>query len=127
MTHNLSVVEYVSDRVVVMYLGKIVEVASTSDLYRNTLHPYSRALMSAIPTPDPRRSSSASRSCCGARFRARSTRLPAVAFTLVVPPISRRAREVEPELREIQPGDFTACHLYASTPTLATTASGADS
>ena len=126
VTHNLSVVEYVSDRVVVMYLGKIVEMASTSDLYRNTLHPYSRALMSAIPTPDPEAEQQREQIVLrgeipspldppsGCRFH---TRCPAY--------LGDVCREVEPELREIQPGHFTACHLYASTPTLVTAASGA--
>ena len=114
VTHNLSVVEYLSDRVVVMYLGKIVEVASTADLYRETLHPYSKALVSAIPTPDPDverereqiilrgEIPSPLNPPTGCRFH---TRCQAY--------IGDVCRDVEPELREVRSGHFTACHLYS--------------
>jgi oligopeptide/dipeptide ABC transporter ATP-binding protein len=114
VTHNLSVVEYLSDRVVVMYLGKIVEIAATADLYRDTLHPYSKALVSAIPTPDPEverqreqiilrgEIPSPLNPPTGCRFHTRCQEY-----------IGDVCREVEPELREVRPGHFAACHLYS--------------
>jgi oligopeptide/dipeptide ABC transporter ATP-binding protein len=113
VTHNLSVVEYLSDRVVVMYLGKIVEIAATAELYRHTLHPYSKALVSAIPTPDPDverereqiilrgEIPSPLNPPTGCRFHTRCQSY-----------VGDVCRDVEPELREVRPGHFTACHLY---------------
>jgi len=126
VTHNLSVVEYLSDRVVVMYLGKIVEIAATADLYRETLHPYSKALISAIPTPDPDLEREREQIILrgeipspldpptGCRFHTRCQSY-----------IGDVCREVEPELRQVRPGHFAACHLYAD-PGAAATAPDAD-
>ena len=115
VTHNLSVVEYLADRVVVMYLGKVVEVANTADLYRDTLHPYSRALMSAIPTPEPDLELAREQIILrgeipsplsppsGCRFHTRCQSY-----------IGDMCRDVEPALREVRPGHFAACHLYSA-------------
>ncbi|MCP4021662.1 MAG: ATP-binding cassette domain-containing protein [Desulfobacteraceae bacterium] len=109
IAHDLAVVEHIADRIVVMYLGKIIETAPYKDIYTNPQHPYTQALLSSIPIPDPR----AKRTHAILQGDVPSPRNPpsGCAFHPRCPDAKDICSQVSPELRQISPHHLAACHL----------------
>lgn len=114
ITHDLAVAKYISDRIAVMYLGKIIEMGGKSEIFTKPLHPYTQALLSAIPIPDPKHKRkgvelkgevpSAIDIPRGCRFRPRCQS------------VSKKCSDKEPNLVEVGPDHYVACHVAYTEP-----------
>ena len=111
VAHDLSMVEHISDRVAVMYLGHIVELAQTETLFEATLHPYTQALLSAVPIPDPVAEASRTRVSLVGEVPSPAAPPPGCVFSTRCPLAVDRCRAEVPEFREITPNHWVACHL----------------
>jgi len=108
ITHDLATARYICDRIAIMYLGKIVEIAPTEELLKTPLHPYSQALIAAVPVPDP---------------RVEMKELPIIGYVPLIPSdvytscrfyprcpyAEQKCREQDPPLVEVSPGHYATC------------------
>jgi oligopeptide/dipeptide ABC transporter ATP-binding protein len=109
IAHDLAVVEHISDRVAVMYLGRLVELAETGELFARPQHPYTESLLGAVPIPDP--NARRARKVVQGDVASPINRPPGCHFHPRCPLAVERCRTEAPALREIKPKHFAACHL----------------
>ncbi len=115
ITHDLSVVEFISDRIAVMYLGKIVENTTRRDLFENPQHPYTQALLSAAPAPDPSGAGRAERVVLSGDMPSPSENIPGCSFNTRCPVAVDRCRTDVPELVGVTaPDHLVSCHLVTA-------------
>ncbi|MED1955076.1 dipeptide ABC transporter ATP-binding protein [Brevibacillus centrosporus] len=112
IAHDLSVVRHISDRVGVMYLGRIVELTSSAQLYSNPLHPYTKALLSAVPTPDP--DAARERVILQGDVPSPANPPSGCTFHTRCPHVTDECRTTRPLFQDAGDGHFVACHLYKS-------------
>ncbi len=122
IAHDLAVVKHMADRVAVMYLGRIVEIAPKDALFARPLHPYTRTLLAAIPRPDPHRRGA--KQVAGGDVPSPMDPPPGCHFHTRCPFATERCRAEDPALRVLAPGHSAACHYAEELPAMAEAAAG---
>jgi len=111
ISHDLSMIRHISQRVAVMYLGHLMELGSRKDVYENPLHPYTRALLSAVPSPDPYLEETRHRTILSGDVPSPANPPQGCPFNTRCPVVVEQCRLERPVLRELRPGQWVACHL----------------
>lgn len=112
IAHDLSVVRHISDRIAVMYLGKIVELADRDELYENPMHPYTQALLSAVPIPDPAIETQRKRIILEGDVPSPANPPKGCNFSTRCPRVMDICKTEDPPFKEYKPNHFAACYLY---------------
>ena len=111
IAHDLNIVKYISDRIAVMYLGNLVELADSEEIYAHTLHPYSQALLASVPIPDPDREAGKETVVLKGDVPSPINPKPGCPFAGRCPHVMEKCRTESPQLKEVRPNHFAACHL----------------
>ncbi|WP_078548100.1 ABC transporter ATP-binding protein [Litchfieldia alkalitelluris] len=112
ISHDLSVVRHISDRVAVLYLGNMMELASKEDLYANPLHPYTQALLSAVPVPRGKNAVKRERIVLKGELPSPANPPTGCVFHTRCPAATEICKQVVPQFKEVEKDHFVACHLY---------------